>query len=1222
LAQALVRNRGEHDVILALNGLFLDTIEPIRAAFYGLLPQRNIRVWHAPWPVNQESEANTWRRQAAERTREAFLSSLNPSLVIVSSLFEGLQDDAVTSIGCLSQVVPTAAILYDLIPMLNRSPYLDEPKMAAWYENKLAHLRRADMLLAISECARQDAINHLSFPAENIVNISAAVGPEFRVQHIDGESAAIIRQRYGLQRPYVMYTGGVDFRKNIDGLIRAYVRLPAMLRQTHQLAVVCSLKVWEREYLQSLAKKSGMGLNELVLLGYVPDADLAALYSLCKVFVFPSKYEGFGLPALEAMACGRAVIGANTSSIPEVIGHDEALFDPFDDSAIADKLKQVLTDDTFRRTLELHGLEQSKLFDWDKTAQLAIHAMEEFVLKNKPVTFVLNKPTRRPRLAYVSPLPPERSGISDYSAELLPELSRYYDIEVVVDQDTVTDPWVKANCPVRTVAWLRAHATEFDRVLYQMGNSSFHQHMFSLLEDVPGVLVLHDFFLTNILEQMECAGSVPYVWTEALYAGHGYAAVWQRFHAAAAWKEYPCSYSVLQHAQGVVVHSEGARRLAQYWYGTQAFDDWTHIPLLRAPASIDATRRLHARSELGFRDSDFVVCSFGVLAPSKLIHRLLDVWFSSPLATNAQCTLVVVGGAAGGEYEKKLQKIVRKSGFFGRVRVVGWVDENTYRRYLTAADLAVQLRALSRGETSAAVLDCMNYAVATVVNANGNMADLPDEGVWKLPDDFTDEQLVKALTTLFEDVECRRELGFRARKIIQTKHTPRDCADQYFRAIECSQRSAANSVPALLHSIARLDSAPPDPGPFIALADAIDRSIAPNLVQRQLLVDVSELVQKDLKTGIQRVVRSIILELLMNPPADYRVEPVYSTGERPTYRYARQFTLGFLDCPVEALLDEPVSYRAGDMFICLDFHLDGVVAYRDFYQTMRRQGVSVQFVVYDLLLRNLSHCFPTDGAEKFEKWVSVVVESDGALCISKSVADEFGGWLATSGHARERPFNLGWFHLGADIKCSAPTDGLPDDSAIILARLRLGSVFLMVGTVEPRKRHAQTLSAFEQLWAQGLNLRLVIVGRQGWMVDELAEKLRGHPELGTRLFWLEGISDEYLEKIYANSTCLIAASEGEGFGLPLIEAAQHKLPIIARDIPIFREVAGESAYYFSGSEPSDLAVAIGNWVKLYMAGQHPVAATLPWLTWKESARQLLACAGIEAGNVGTGEVFI
>jgi glycosyltransferase involved in cell wall biosynthesis len=126
------------------------------------------------------------------------------------------------------------------------------------------------------------------------------------------------------------------------------------------------------------------------------------------------------------------------------------------------------------------------------------------------------------------------------------------------------------------------------------------------------------------------------------------------------------------------------------------------------------------------------------------------------------------------------------------------------------------------------------------------------------------------------------------------------------------------------------------------------------------------------------------------------------------------------------------------------------------------------------------------------------------------------------------------------------------------------------------------------------------------MVDDVCEKLRTHAELNQRLFWLEGISDEYLEKVYAASTCLIAASYGEGFGLPLIEAAQHGLPILARDIPVFREVAGEHAAYFKAETPSELAAVMKSWLSDYQKNKHPKSSGMNYLTWKESAEILMS----------------
>lgn len=174
----------------------------------------------------------------------------------------------------------------------------------------------------------------------------------------------------------------------------------------------------------------------------------------------------------------------------------------------------------------------------------------------------------------------------------------------------------------------------------------------------------------------------------------------------------------------------------------------------------------------------------------------------------------------------------------------------------------------------------------------------------------------------------------------------------------------------------------------------------------------------------------------------------------------------------------------------------------------------------------------------------------------------------------------------------------------ILHHLDQRPTFLCVSTIEPRKRQDQILDAIEQLWCQNTDINLVFVGQQGWKTELLAKRLRTHPKVGRRLFWLQGISDEYLEKVYAASSCLVAASLNEGFGLSLIEAAYHDLPIIARDIPIFREVAGNHAYYFHGESPSDLANAINAWLLLYKVRRHPESKGMPWLTWERSAEKL------------------
>ena len=1216
LAQAMVRNRGSHEVIIALSGLFPETIEPIRAAFDGVLPQENIRVWHAQGPVDAVDTANTWRRHTAELIREYFLASLQPDIVHITSLFDGSYDNAVHSIG-LSQVqVPTAVTFYDLIPLIQSEVYLTpNPNFEAIYREKLDHLRRSDLYLAISESSRLELIEHLDIAPEKAVNIAAAANDHFKPVYISKSEEQAFRKNFGLTHPFLMYSGATDERKNHLRLIKAFSLLQPELKQNYQLAIVGNIPDVDRKKFEAYTKLCGLKLSDVIITGQVSDEEMVRLYNLCELFVFPSWHEGFGLPALEAMSCGAPVIGANTTSLPEVIGRSDALFDPFDEKSIAQKITEVLTNDDLRADLAQHGLKQAKSFSWDESAHRSIAAFEQFhAQRHQSFQQHFSLPRNRLKLAFVSPLPPERSGISDYSAELLPELSRHYDIDVIVAQETITDSWISTNCSVRDVAWFVKNSRRYDRVLYHFGNSHFHQHMFDLLAKIPGIVVLHDFFLSGIFAHMDAHGLSPNGWNRESYHAHGYKAVQEQVHSKD-WNveifKYPCNKTVVENAQGVIVHSDNSRRLGEQWLGEPLAKDWSVIPLLRVPAITD--KRVEARLALGLNKDAFIVSSFGMLGSTKQNQRLLDAWLASSLSKDKRCLLVFVGEKQLCDYCAELTATISNSGFADRIRITGWTDTAQFRQYLAAADVGVQLRTLSRGETSAAVLDCMNYGLPTIVNANGSMADLSTDAVWMLPDDFDDAELTKALETLWKDEEKRNALGARAREVILTQHAPQFCANRYAQSIENYYANVQSGQDGLIKAIGNIEGAPTGEQEWLALARSIAQNHPPSSI-RQLLVDVSALIERDIKTGIQRVVRSALAELLKNPPAGFRVEPVYAIPHEPGYRYARQFTLRFLDCPDHILVDETVEAFNGDVFLGLDLQQHIVAQQISSYQHLRRIGVQVYFVVYDLLPVLCPEVFPEGASSMHASWLSTIEQADGVVCISRAVADEMSEWLSIFGTKRMRPFKLGWFHLGADVTSSVPTTGLPAEAGKVFATIDRRPTFLMVGTIEPRKGYLQTLSAFEKLWKQGVDVNLVIVGFEGWKglperqrrtIPLIVHSLLNHPECNRRLFWLEGISDEYLENIYASSSCLIAASEGEGFGLPLIEAAQHKKPIIARDIPVFREVAGRQASYFLGLEPDALADAVREWLALDKAGQAPQSDTMPWLTWKQSTQNLL-----------------
>lgn len=1186
------------ELLLAFNGELDENLGDMLEFYSSRISSECIHVWGFCAPTRAIDPASTNRRSAAEQVFEGFIASLNPDVVLITSLFEGFVDDAAPSIGSLTGDALTGVILYDLIPLLHPVPYLEDSAYREFYLAKLKKLRRADFLLAISESSRCEAIDHLSFEPDRVVNIATASTDFFRPVEISQQAADEFLWPKGLVRPYIMYAGATDARKNHARLILAYAQLPTQVRGSHQLAIVGGLPDKDRAEFERLATEAGLAEGEMIVVGHVSDNELLKLYNLSKAFIFPSWHEGFGLPALEAMQCGRAVVASNVSSLPEVLGKPEALFDPFDVQGISAAIERVLTDEEYRHELERHALEQAATFSWERSAHTAWSEIRRLAAL-RAVTPVNQSRRRREklRLAYVSPLPPEQSGISDYSADILPALSAHYDIDVIVKQEYVSDSWVVSNIPIRNIDWFRANFAAFDRILYHVGNSPFHDHMFDLGKVFPGVVVMHDFFLSGVIAHLELTGQQPGLWTDALWYSHGWHAIRERALAgdiADTIRKYPCNLEILQSARGIITHSTYSSKLASQWYGSNFAElPWSTIPLARSrPKSQDKGA---ARQELGIRDGDFLVCSFGFLDFTKLNHILLAAWEQSALAADANCHLVFVGQNHGGEYGAFISDRVSRIETRGTVRITGWIGLDVYAKWLSAADLCVQLRTHSRGETSAAVMDCLNYGIPTIVNANGSMADISDEIVVKLPDEFEASALCSSIEALWRAPSIREALGQRAAQFMSSWHSPAHCANLYFEAIERTyEQTSVSDV--VRHLGQKFEDVP---GLEAKLAFTFRRPFE----SRRILLDVTELSSNDLRTGIQRVVKSILRELSLLPMLPFRVDPVRAMNGK--YVFAKGFMLNFLGVDPMSSVDEEVVPTFGDIFIAAEWTPHVVEAQEQTLRTWRRRGVGIYFVVHDLLPVLRPNFFPPGIAETHHEWLRRVASFDGAICVSKAVCDDYKDWLDTFGPVRPTSFKLGWSHNGADLPQAL--DAKVDLPSSLQEALDSTTTFLIVGTLEPRKGHRQALAAFNMLWSdKGAAVSLVVVGKKGWMVDDLAEDLAQHVERNRRLFWLEAIDDAALSELYRRCDCLLAPSEGEGFGLPLIEAALNQTPVIARDLPVFREVGGEGAFYFENSnDPHVIAEAIQNWIQLVANDSHPKPWKIERLTWAASARNLI-----------------
>lgn len=792
-----------HDIILVLNDAFPDTIIPIRRAFEPFVGKENIRVWTGPREIVGRNNDTLRRRRHAEAIYESFLASLQPDVLLITSLFEGREDGFAATVKSTKFDIPTAIICYDFIPMHYPEVYLKtDPAWHDLYMERLAQLSRADLVLAISEHTAQDADNWLSTGPREIKNISAGCAEIFSPIGFASERRAILRNRLHLKDDYIITSGGAEEHKNLRSLFAAHATLPADIQETYDLVVIGDHRQDTVDRLRQLAKDAGMRRDALLFSGYLSNEDLVTLYNDARLMVFPSLDEGFGLPPLEAMSCGTPTIAARAASLPEVVGIDEAMFDPTDAHALARHMEQALLDTPLRAILIENAQQQAKRFSWQKSGKLALQAMEELAARKQ------------------------------------------------------RDPLVSALDPLQ-------------------------------------------------------------------------------------------------------------------------------------------------------------VC---------------------------------------------LQTIA------------------------------------------------VNPPVAKEI-----------------------DDLARTLALVFPN---------------------------------------SNS-------------------------------------KRRLFVDISELAVRDARTGCQRVTRSVLLEWVMKPPQDVEVVPVYAKKDFSTFFHAREYVAKIKGAVADGP-DLPIDFAAGDIFFGLDLHAHISELQASYLSQMQRMGVRVQFLVYDLLPIEMPDYFVKGTKEAFEVWLDIITRYDGIIGISQASADAVKDWRAENRPAADDDgFEYHAVHLGADIASSAPTAGMPADADDVLTAMMARPCFLMTGTLEPRKGQAHVLDAFDLLWAQGQDVSLVIVGKKGWRIDEFADRLVKHPEMGTRLFWLEGISDEYLLKVYEKATCLIAASWGEGFGLPLIEAAHHGIPIIARDLPVFREVAKDHAFYFDSQTPTGLAASITEWLEMYSSGDAPQSKGMPVLTWAETARMML-----------------
>ena len=384
LTKAMISIGKKHEIWVLLNSLHQESVEQIRIEFAGILPPERIIEFSPPEFITSGIYYDDWCLEAAEKIREAFILYVKPDVVYISSLFEG--EDCVVSIPRRSSAILTCVTLYDLIPLIFPQHYLNEEQSRKRYFRKVKSLDEAGLLFAISRSALNDGKLFLPAVRDRVVNISSAVDDDFesRNSQSDIEDQSTL-EKFGLLDAYIMYAGGSDWRKNVAGLITAYSALRFDLQKANKLALVFHLDEITKRELIALCVSLKLDRSRVVFTGRVSDIELVTLYRKCALFIFPSLYEGFGLPVLEAMRCGAIVIGSETSSVSEAVGREDALFNPHALPTVTALIERALTDEVFRIELREHSRIHSKRFTWNACAEKALDEIERFFEMQQPL---------------------------------------------------------------------------------------------------------------------------------------------------------------------------------------------------------------------------------------------------------------------------------------------------------------------------------------------------------------------------------------------------------------------------------------------------------------------------------------------------------------------------------------------------------------------------------------------------------------------------------------------------------------------------------------------------------------------------------------------------------------------------------------------------------------------------------------------------------------------
>lgn len=703
----------------------------------------------------------------------------NPNPLMGNVIFPGIL------LGCKN-----VATVHDLMPLIFPNEYLNILNMDAFedYISRLLSLSLFDAIIAVSKSTKDDLIRYTSVHDEKITVIYEGVDSSFfnKPTILDKSEVEL---RYGLPKDFMFTLSGPDYRKNNRRLIEAFAIIANKYKKNIHLVIGGDFRRdqgQEKEGLISSARKLGVG-DKLIFIGAIADGDLPVIYSLSKLFVSPSLYEGFGLTVLEAMAVEIPVAASNVSATPEVLGDAGVYFDPHDIKNMVEKIVKLLEDDNLFRAASNASVLRAKDFSWGKTA-IQTYRLFEYLMKEDESKKEASRAGRlkkeKLRLAFFSPLNPQHSGISDYSEALLIHLKEYAQIDLFVDGIIPSNPEILNNFRYYDYKEFEKDGIrdKYDNIIYQMGNNTLHDYIYLTLQRYPGITVLHDYNIHSFIRGITLVRNKADVYLQEIrdcydILGDFISERLSKNDFDLSIYRFPLNNKIFKKSRAVIVHSE--------WVKNQVKGD--NIFFIHQGADlepeIDAKDMYKLREEMGIPLNTYIISCFGDIVHTKRIDAVIRAFSIFRLFYNDAKLFLV--GRCHPEMEQTISKLIGRYDLKESLRLTGKVSLEDFKKYMKASDVIMNLRYPTMGETSASLLRAMSYGKPAIISNINQFREFPDACCLKADvGDKEQNMLLRHLIQLRENPFFRKRLGENARGYIKENCSWNTIAEKYSNIIE------------------------------------------------------------------------------------------------------------------------------------------------------------------------------------------------------------------------------------------------------------------------------------------------------------------------------------------------------------------------------------------------------------------------------------------------------